>query len=142
MKQTVNIDLQKQKEAEHRKIVEEYFRLIGQQKFNEGLKFFAPDCKTHNPYFSGNMETLTNAMAKVSKEMTGKASNAEFAVKHILADGDLVAAYTQLIGNRLKPSEGGLRQVHLFRFESSKIAEYWDVTQQLTPEMPNAAGAF
>jgi predicted SnoaL-like aldol condensation-catalyzing enzyme len=28
------------------------------------------------------------------------------------------------------------------RFEDDKIVEYWDITQQVLPDMPNAAGAF
>jgi len=35
-----------------------------------------------------------------------------------------------------------LRQVHLFRFEGDKIVEYWDITQQVLLDMPNASGAF
>ena len=144
MEQTVSSDFG-QKEKNHKKIIEEYFALVSQQKFNEGLKFFAQNCKTHNPYISGNMEILTNAMARASKEMTGQSSssNVEFAVENILADGDFAAAYTQLLNNKSKPAEGGLRQIHLFRFNGDdKIVEYWDITQQVTPDMPNAAGAF
>ena len=40
------------------------------------------------------------------------------------------------------PSNGGLRQVHLFRFSGDKIVEYWDITQQVPENAPNAAGAF
>ncbi|HUL39049.1 MAG TPA: hypothetical protein VLU38_02055, partial [Methanomassiliicoccales archaeon] len=61
---------------------------------------------------------------------------------HIIAEGDLVAVHTQLLSSKGKPSEGGLRQIHLFRFEGEKIVEYWDVTQQILASMPNAGGAF
>jgi predicted SnoaL-like aldol condensation-catalyzing enzyme len=54
----------------------------------------------------------------------------------------MVAAHTEMLVNKSKPGEGGLRQVHLFRFEGDKIAEYWDVTQMIFASMPNAAGAF
>jgi len=40
------------------------------------------------------------------------------------------------------PNNGGLRQVHLFRFSDDKIVEYWDITQQVLENAPNAAGAF
>jgi predicted SnoaL-like aldol condensation-catalyzing enzyme len=71
-----------------------------------------------------------------------KYPEAEFSVKHLLADRDLVAAHTQLLSNKSKPNEGGSRQIHLFRFDGDKIAEYWDVTHQVTPIMPNASEAF
>ncbi len=132
----------RQKETEHKKIVTEYFKLIASGKFKESLRFFAPDCITHNPFIAGNMDALTNAMVAANREAAAKYSDAEFAVKRVLSDGDLVAAHTQLLSNKSKPNEGGLRQVHIFRFEGDKIVEYWDITQQVAPNMPNAGGAF
>jgi predicted SnoaL-like aldol condensation-catalyzing enzyme len=132
----------RQKEADRKNIVIEYFKLVGSGKFKEGLRFFAPDCRTHNPYISGGMDALTDAMMTANKGMTEQLSEPEFAVKHVLVDGDLVAVHTQLLNSKSKPSEGGLRQVHLFRFEGDKIVEYWDITQQVLASMPNASGAF
>ncbi len=140
--QTTKPEATRQKETDHKNIVMEYFKLIGSGKFKEGLRFFAPDCKTHNPFIAGTIDVLTDAMIAADKEGTSKYPEAEFGVKHVLAEGDLVAAHTQLLSNKSKPSEGGLRQVHLFRFEGDKIVEYWDITQQVLPDMPNASGAF
>jgi len=129
-------------EERRKSIATEYFELIKAGKFKEGLRFFAPDCVTHNPYFSGDMSTLTDAMIDANKEMSGQFPNAEFIVRHVLADGDMVAVHTDLLGDRSDPGQGGLRQMHLFRFDGEKIIEYWDITQQVTPDQPNAAGAF
>ena len=142
MNQYLKPDLSSQKEIEHKNIAAEFFDLIGAQKFKEGLRFFAPNCKTHNPYISGNMDTLTDAMIVANNEGTSKYPEAEFTVKNILADGDFVAVYTQLLSVKSKPEEGGLRQVHLLRFDDNKIVEYWDITQQILPNMPNAKEAF
>jgi predicted SnoaL-like aldol condensation-catalyzing enzyme len=120
----------------------EYFKLISAGKYKEGLRFFAPDCKTHNPFISGNVENLTDAMIAASKDISAQSTEPAFAVRHVIADGDLVAVHTELLNSKSKPSEGGLRQVHLFRFEGDKIVEYWDITQQVLPNMPNAKGAF
>jgi len=127
---------------DRKNIVGEYFKLVGSGKFKEGLRFFAPDCKTHNPFLNVSIEGLMDAMVAGSKDLSMQSSNIEFKVQQILADGDLVAAYTTMLNNKSKPSEGGLRQIHLFRFKGEKIVEYWDVTQQVLPNMPNAAGAF
>jgi len=132
----------RQKETDRKNIVIEYFELVGSGKFREGLRFFASDCKTHNPFIRGDMDALTNAMIAASKDMTPQHSEIEFAVKHVLADGDIVAVHTQLLNSKSKPSEGGLRQVHLFRFEGDKIVEYPDITQQVLANMSNARGAF
>ena len=127
---------------DRKNIINEYFRLVGTGMFKEGLSFFAPDCKTHNPFVVGGMDAVTDAMIAASKNITAQSSQPEFVIKHLLADGDLVAAHTQLLNSKSNPGEGGLRQIHLFRFGADKIVEYWDITQQILPSMPNARGAF
>lgn len=127
---------------DYKAIALEFLRLAGQGRFKEGLKFFSSDCKTHNPYIAGNMDALTDAMEKANEQGTAQYPQAQFSIKHALADGDLVAIHTELLNNKTNPGQGGLRQIHLFRFEADKIVEYWDVTQQVLPDMPNAAGAF
>lgn len=128
-----------------KKIAVEFLNLIGAGKPKDGLKFFASDCKTHNPYIIGGMNELIDAMIAVQKQGSQgiiKGSTADFKlnIRHVLADGDLVAVHTTLASS--KPSEGGLRQVHLFRFSGDKIVEYWDITQDIHENMPNADGAF
>jgi predicted SnoaL-like aldol condensation-catalyzing enzyme len=125
-----------------KKIVRDFFKLVGQGRQKEGLRFFAANCKQHNPYVNGGMDALFNAMTSVQQEAP-KYPDPYFAVKHVIADGNMVAVHTELLTSRSKPSEGGLRQVHLFRFaRSDKIVEYWDITQQIEASMSNAAGAF
>ncbi len=141
MTETNKLDLSK-KETERKNIVLEYFKLVGLGKFKEGLRFFAPECKTHNPYIAGSIAVLTDAMIAANKEGISKYPNALFTVKHVLADGDLVVVHTELLSNKSKLGEGGLRQAHVFRFEGNQIVEYWDITQQILPNMPNASGAF
>jgi Uncharacterized protein conserved in bacteria len=127
---------------ERKNTVQAFFKLVAEGKFKEGLQYFSPNCITHNPYFSGTISNLVDAMVAANKQGMTEFPKAAFSVRQVLGDGDYVAVYTQLLNNGSAPSEGGLRQVHLFRFEGEKIVEYWDVTQQILPTMPNAAGAF
>jgi predicted SnoaL-like aldol condensation-catalyzing enzyme len=142
MIQTIKPNNEAQQENDHKEIALEYFKLVSSGKFKDGLRFFAPDCKTHNPFVSGSIDTLTDAMISASKDLGSQNSDAGFTIKHILADGDLVAVHTELLNSKSNPNQGGLRQVHLFRFMDDKIVEYWDITQQVLPDMPNACGAF
>jgi hypothetical protein len=32
--------------------------------------------------------------------------------------------------------------VHILRFENSRIAEMWDIAQEIPPDSPNALGMF
>lgn len=125
-----------------KKIVRDFFKLVLQGRQKEGLRFFAADCRQHNPYVRGGMDALFDAMAAAQREEP-KHPDPSFAVKSVIADGDVVAAHTEMLSSRSKPGEGGLRQVHLFRFgKDDRIVEYWDVTQVVQPDMPNAANAF
>jgi predicted SnoaL-like aldol condensation-catalyzing enzyme len=125
-----------------KKVVRDFFKLVVQGRQMDGLRFFAANCKQHNPYVHGGMDALFNAM-KAVQQQAPKYPDPAFAIKKILADGDMIAVHTELISSKSKPSEGGLRQAHLFRFDNdNKIVEYWDITQQVRLDMPNAANAF
>jgi len=129
----------------HKNIAVEFLRLVGSGKPKDGLRFFAPDCKTHNPYVLGGMDALTDAMIAVQKQgsegiMKGSKADFKLVIRQVLADGDLVAVHTQIASS--KPCAGGLRQVHIFRFSGDKIVEYWDISQQVPENASNAAGAF
>jgi predicted SnoaL-like aldol condensation-catalyzing enzyme len=128
-----------------KEIVVEFFSLVSSGRPQEGLHFFAPECKTHNPYTPGSVTDLIDAMIAVQKQgaegiLKGSKADFKLTIRQVLAEGDLVAVHTQISSS--KPSEGGLRQVHLFRFSGDKIVEYWDITQMVPQNAPNAAGAF
>jgi len=126
-------------------IAVEFLNLIGAGRPKEGLRFIAPDCTTHNPYIKGGMDASIDAMIAVQKEgakgiIKGSTADFRLIIRNVLADGDLVAVHTQLSSS--DPSNGGLRQIHLFRFRGDKIVEYWDITQQIPENAPNAKQAF
>ena len=81
-------------------------------------------------------------MEEAYRQGVSEHPHAVFSVEQVLVDGDFVAAHTHLLSSTANPMDGGLRQVHLFRFEGEEIVEYWDITQEILPNMPNAAGAF
>jgi predicted SnoaL-like aldol condensation-catalyzing enzyme len=126
-------------------IAVEFLNLIALGRPKDGLFFFDPDCRTHNPYMVGGMKELIDAMIAVQKQgaegiLKGSKADFKLIIKQVLADGDVVAVHTLLAGSN--PKDGGLRQVHLFRFQGDKIVEYWDITQDIPMNAPNAAGAF
>lgn len=89
----------------------------------------------HNPYFPSDAKSLLQGMADSEKAFPDKL----FEVQRSLADGDLVAVHSKL---RFNEAHLGMAVVHLFRFEDGKIAEFWDVGQQVPEEMANELGMF
>jgi predicted SnoaL-like aldol condensation-catalyzing enzyme len=55
-------------------------------------------------------------------------------IKHVLADGDLVALH---IHCRRSPELRGYAVVDIFRIENGKVVEHWDVVQEI-PDPKNA----
>ena len=131
-----------QSQADIKKVIDKFFSIISSGNKKELLFLCSLDCKTHNPYIAGGMAELVDAMIAASSQMSSQISDPEFTVKYILINKDMASVYTQLKYSRNDPGKGGLRQVHIFRFNEGKIVEYWDVTQQIIESMPNAAGAF
>jgi predicted SnoaL-like aldol condensation-catalyzing enzyme len=98
-------------------------------------KFVGPEFKHHNPYFEGSAETLMAAMEQNARENPNKTLE----VKRAIAEGDLVAVHSHV---RLKPEDRGGAVVHLFRFEDGRIAELWDLGQEVPEQSPNQDGMF
>ncbi len=122
--------------------IRELFNLILKTRQHDAMHLFSPHCTQHNPYVLGGMRELFDSMSAVQKDMGPKFSDAELFIRYALIDGNMASVYTQLLNVKSDPGSGGLRQVHLFRFEGDKIAEYWDITQVIQPDMPNAKDAF
>ena len=98
-------------------------------------KHAAPGFRHHNPFFPGDAKSLWEAM----DENAAKFPDKVLEVKHVLADGDSVAVHSSV---HMQPGDAGHAVVHLYRFEGDKLAELWDVAQQLPADSPNENGAF
>ena len=91
--------------------------------------------KHHNAHFKGDAESLITAMEEDWKQNPEKI----FEVKRTLQEGDLVAIHS---GVRQHPEDPGAVIVHIFRFNSGRIVELWDIVQPAPPETINEHGMF
>lgn len=94
-----------------------------------------PGFRHHNPYFEGGADALKVAMAENAIRNADKRLD----VQRSLEDGDFVAVHSRIVLQREKP---GMAVVHIFRFEGDKIAEFWDIGQEVPADTPNADGMF
>ena len=91
--------------------------------------------KHHNPFFSGDRESLLAGMVDNAQQFPQK----QCEVQRALQEGDFVAVHSRL---RLSPDDRELAVVHIFRFEDGRIAELWDVVQQAPETLANENGMF
>jgi predicted SnoaL-like aldol condensation-catalyzing enzyme len=75
---------------DRREIVDDLFGLIGQGKQKDGLEYFAVDCRQHNPYVHGGMDSLFESMAAAQKAAP-RYPDPYLTIRSILADGDMIA---------------------------------------------------
>ena len=95
----------------------------------------AADFRHHNPYFRGDAASLMAGMEDSQRTHPDKAFEIQFAI----AEGDRVAVYSLL---RQFPGHAGIAVVHMFRFEGDRIAELWDIAQQVPENVVNENGMF
>ncbi len=113
-----------------------FLRLASSGKVQEAYRqYVGASFRHHNPYFPGDAEALKAAMLENATQFPQKAID----IKHVLADGDLVAVHARV---RLQPGDLGVATIHLFRFEGDRIVELWDVGQAVPESSPNKNGMF
>jgi len=121
----------KQKEA-----ATSFLQMVAEGKVQEAYdKFVSPDFRHHNQFFKGDRDSLMTAM----KENAQKHPNKMLKVKKILEDGDTVMTLSHV---KQDPSVIGGAVVHIFRFENGKIAELWDLGQEIIANAANKNGVF
>jgi predicted SnoaL-like aldol condensation-catalyzing enzyme len=98
------------------------------------------DFISHNPRVAHDPATHSGRQA-FADYLSGPGSahlrDAIVAAKHLLADGNLVAVHTHVA-----TPQGDLATVDLFRVDSGKIVEHWDVVQPVPDEVLNPHGMF
>jgi predicted SnoaL-like aldol condensation-catalyzing enzyme len=98
-------------------------------------EFVADDFIHHNPGFSGDAESLIAAMDVNAAEHPGKS----LVIQRVIAEGPLVAVHSRVHLDRGGPT---VAAVHIFRIESGRIRELWDVAQPVPADSPNENGMF
>jgi predicted SnoaL-like aldol condensation-catalyzing enzyme len=99
-------------------------------------RFVAPGFVHHNAWFPGDRQSLLEAM----EQAAAAEPNKSFEVKQVVEGGDRVVVHSHL-----KRADGEVEYavVHIARFGGDgKIAELWDLAQEIPKDLPNALGMF
>jgi predicted SnoaL-like aldol condensation-catalyzing enzyme len=114
----------------------EFMSLVASGKIQEAYdRHVGRNFRHHNPYFRGDAKSLQAAMA----ENAAKNPNKKLDVQFALEEGDRVAVFSRI---RQKLSDRGGAAVHIFRFEGDRIAELWDIGQEVPADSVNENGMF
>ena len=130
--------------ARQEKLVEEGNRRLVANMYERVLKpldsarvdeFFARDYVQHNPLAATGAQGLKDFLDWAR----ARAPAAEHRVKRMFVDGDYVIAHVHVIIN---PGDLGNAVVDIFRVAQGRIAEHWDVAQEVPTQSANTNGVF
>ena len=114
----------------------DFLTLVAAGKVSEAYeRHVGAGFRHHNPHFRGDAASLKEAM----QENATKNPNKVLDVQRALQDGNEVAVFSRV---RQKPADRGAAVMHIFRFESDRIAELWDVGQEVPEKAVNENGMF
>ena len=114
----------------------EFLTLAGSGEVREAYRrHVAPDFKHHNPWFHGDAESLMRGMEENAVANPDK----KVEVLRALEDGDYVAVFFRV---QHHPGELGAAVVHIARFQGDRIAELWDIGQEVPAGAVNENGMF
>jgi predicted SnoaL-like aldol condensation-catalyzing enzyme len=122
-------------EANLRLVVEMYEQVLKPLDSSRVDEFFATGYIQHSPL------AATGALGLKSFLDWARARSpaAEHRIKRLFVDGDYVIAHVHVIIN---PGERGNSVVDIFRIAAGRIAEHWDVAQEVPANAANDNGVF
>jgi len=130
--------------ARQEKLVEEANRRLVANMYERVLKpldsarvdeFFAREYVQHNPLAATGAKGLKDFLDWAR----ARAPAAEHRVKRMFVDGDYVIAHVHVI---IHPGDVGNAVVDIFRIANGRIAEHWDVAQEVPTKSANTNGMF
>ncbi|NYV68670.1 ester cyclase [Heyndrickxia sp. FSL K6-6286] len=114
----------------------DFLQLVASGQVREAYqKYIGPNFLHHNPFFSGDADSLMNAMEEDATNNPQKILE----VKRAIEEADTVAVHSHV---RQNPDDLGWAIIHIFRFQDNQIVEMWDVGQAVPEDSPNENGVF
>ncbi|MDX3544564.1 nuclear transport factor 2 family protein [Streptomyces europaeiscabiei] len=98
-------------------------------------RYVRPDYIQHNPLAPDGAETLKGLAAAVS----GQFPDAVYDIERVVSQGDLVLVHSNVV---LTPGTRGSAVFDIFRFQGGRIAEHWDVAQEVPESSANGNDMF
>jgi predicted SnoaL-like aldol condensation-catalyzing enzyme len=92
------------------------------------------DFKHHNGFYSGDRESLLEGMIHSNNIFPNKKLTVKLAVAE--------PPYVTLFSHVQITEDKEVAVVHMYRFEGEKIAEMWDISQEVPENSPNENGMF
>ena len=117
-------------EANRRLILTVYEQVLGPLDSSRVDELFAPDYIQHSPLAATGAAGLKAFLDWARNQ----SPDARHHLKRIFVDGDHVIAHVHVV---IHPGARGNAVVDIFRIENGKVAEHWDVAQEIPARSAN-----
>ncbi|MGC3980064.1 MAG: ester cyclase [Steroidobacteraceae bacterium] len=97
--------------------------------------YVGPNYRQHNPEVGDGQEAFIGFVTGFAARFPEK----HLEVKRVIAEGDMVALHVHA---KMSPADRGAAIIDMFRFESGKIVEHWDVIQPIPEQSANGNTMF
>lgn len=105
-------------------VMEFYQKFVIECDLSIGPRFIAEPYIQHNTIVDNGLDGVIAFV----KELCRKYPQMTYEFKRVLVDGDYVLLHSHVI---TKPGQRGVSVFDLFRLEGEKLAEHWDVIQNI-----------
>jgi len=124
-----------QQEANKKTVLEFYEAAINQKDFDKAAQYIGPRYTQHNPNAADGPEGLKRFLAFLRE----KFPQAHSEIKQVFAEGDYVILHVHAVR---EPGTRGNAIIDIFKLETGKIVEHWDVVQPIPEQSANGNGMF
>jgi predicted SnoaL-like aldol condensation-catalyzing enzyme len=123
------------RETNKQTVVAFYEAAINQKDFAAAAQYLGPRYIQHNPTAPDGPEGLKKFLQFLREKFPQSHSD----IKRVFADGDFVILHVHAVR---EPGTRGTAIVDIFKLESGKIVEHWDVRQDVPEKSANDNGMF
>jgi predicted SnoaL-like aldol condensation-catalyzing enzyme len=122
-------------EANKKAVLQFYEKALNQKDYEAASKYIGSRYTQHNPTAPDGPEGLKGFL----QFLRDKFPNSRSEIKRVFADGDYVILH---VHSMREPGARGRAIVDIFKLESGKIVEHWDVVQDIPEKAANQNGMF
>ncbi len=103
----------------------------------KALTFLSPNYKQHNPYFADGVEGFREGLSGLIKANP----NLSIEIKRVFAENEYVVIHKYAVLDA-KADTGKKAIMDIYKIENGKIAEHWDVIEDIPEEPKNSNTMF
>ena len=116
-------------------VMEMYERVLRQMNPDLVDDYIAEDYIQHSQFAPPGRDALKDFLRRIRKE----SPDAKQSIKRTMVDGNLVAVHLHV---ERFPGDPGMAVVDIFRVANGKVAEHWEVIQDVPTDSPNPLSMF